>query len=460
MAINFTRLFTTQGLLCGALNEINTYRGTTVANRASTLATQLATAATVYGELYSSVFTNRDSAKDAENSYVASLQSLASAALIADVAADRPLISESVSEAVKELRRQMIISGQSLNDCPGTVTVASVGSPAGDHQFVFGTREGATGLVTDFLVPDVYLIQCTADRSQDGTAYAESFSLVGKPADALPTDASYPSGTGLSTSVTAIDPASNESIVSNGDFDTWTVTNTPDDWTLGTSVVAGTHVFQKTSDDPRGTSSGNISLRLVGDGTVLIKLRQQITADPNTVLAAHMRIKKVTDPGTDWAVSLLLVDGTGTAVAGNGSYSNIVTSAAATSVASTWLNPVTGVFCIPAVLPSTGLFLEIRFHQSGATTTAPVNTAECYVDHVSLQVTQPLYDGGPTLTCFSGTTEGVVGDTRTATVALTSGVPSSYLIRGMDRLLGLASLEDRIVTVTGGGETQADSLVA
>jgi hypothetical protein len=460
MTIAFARLFTTQGLLCGALNEINTYRATTLAGRQTTLVTQLVTSS-VYGNLVSDAYTNRAAAVVSENSYVQSLQAMSLAALLADVNADRPGTGTDLPSAVAELRRQMLIAGESLNDCPGTVVVASVGSPTGDPSFVFGTSEPVTGKVTDYLVPDVYLIQCTADRSQSGTSYAETFSLVGKTADSLPTDATYPSGTGLDTTVTLVDPATDESIILNGGFDDWTVTNTPDNWTLGTSVVAGTHVFEKISDDPRGTAVTNISLRLVGDGTVLIKLRQTVTLLPNTAYSVQFRLKKVADPGTDWAVSLLLVDQAASPaqVTGNSSYANVITSGAATSVASNWTNVVTGVFMTPAVLPSTGLQIEIRMHQSGSLTTAAINTAECYVDHVSVVQTDPLYAGGPTLTGFSGLTESVVGDARTATVALTSGVPSTYLIRGMDRLLGLASLDNRIPTIGGGTETRGDALV-
>lgn len=459
MTIAFTRLFTTQGLLCGALNEINTYRGTTLATRETTLVTQLVTNA-VYGDLVSDAYTNRDAAASAEDGYVNALKSMSLAALLADVNIDRPGTGTNLADAVKELRRQMLINSQTLNDCPGTVTVASVGSPTGDPTFVFGVYEPVTGKATDFLVPDVYLIVCTEDRSQDGTAHAETFSVIGKTADSLPTDATYPSGTGIDTTVTLIDPAADETIIDNGDFDTFTVANTPDDWTLGSGTLAGTHVFEKTTDDPRGTGGSNKSLRLLADGSVLIKVRQTVTLEPNTVYSVHFRLKKVADPGVDWAVSLLLVDGVGTSVNGNSSYSNIITSAAATSVAANWTNVVSGVFMTPAVIPSTGLQVEIRFHQSGATTTAAANTSEVYVDHVSMIETTPMYDGGPTLTGFSGTTESVVGDARTATVALSAGVPSTYLIRGMDRLLGLAGLDDRIPTVSGGGETQADSLVA
>jgi len=465
MTIAFTRLFTTLGLLAGALNEVNTYRGTTLTARANDLFDQYVTSS-VYSALVDPVFTNREAAASAQDTYVGALGTAASAAILAEVVADRPLVNETLDAALAELVRQMTTAAESLNDCPGSVTVTDVGTPTGDHQFAFGVYDATSGKKTDFLVPDVYRLTLSADRSTGGTKWAETFSVVGKPADSLPTDASYPSGTGLDTSVTAVDPANDFGIASGGGFDSseWSG-NTPSEWSLGTGVVAGTHVLKKTSDDPRGTGASNCSLRLVGDGSVLVKLRQQVTVSPSTLYAVHFRIKKVADPGTDWGVSLRLVDGTSfAALAGPGSYSNVVTSATAGSVASSWANPVKGLFVTPAVLPTdaegdTSVYLEILFHQFSSLTTAPANTAEVYVDHISVQEVTPLYSGGPTLAVFSGITEGVVGDLRTGTVALDSGAPSAYLIRGIDRLVGLAARTARIPTVSGGSETQADALV-
>lgn len=461
MAINFTRLFTTLGKLCGALNEVNTYRATTLAGRLSTIITQFGTTA-AYGPSVSGLYDAIDSAKGAENAYCAYLGQLAEDVIIAEVKADRPLTAESLSSALAELVRQMVVAAETLNDCPGTVTVASVGSPTGDHAFVFGTYDVITGTITDYLIPDVYLIQCSADRSQGGTAYAETFSVVGKPADDLPTDSTYPSGTGLDTTTTAIDPSTDGGVVTEGSFDgTWTGTGNstpPSPWAVFGSTVANTHVFRSNSS-PRGTG---YSLHLLGDGSVVVKVRQPITVTARTAYAVHARVYDVTDPGTDWAVSLILTDSTGATVTGNGSYANVVSSAAAGSLATSWANTITGQFCTPDVLPTGGCYLEIRLHQSGALTTAAANTAAAYVDFVSVQEVEPLYAGGPVMAAFSGITEGVVGDARTATVALSSGAPSAYLIRGIDRLLsgGLASAAVRIPTLTGGSETQADSLVS
>lgn len=459
MAINFTRLFTSEGLLCGAVNETNTYRSTTLNTRKTDLITQFGTSS-VYGDFVTGLYTTIESAKDSLDSYMGELGALASQFLINEAVADRPLANASFSNALAETVRQMKVAAESLNECPGTVVVADVGSPTGDHKFVFGVKEAITGRTTDFLVPDVYLIELSADRSNGGTAFAETFAINGKPADSLPTDATYPSGTGLSTSVAAINPASDGGLLTDPNFPNWegAGNNTPSiPWAVFGTTVAGTHVL-RASDYPR-SAGGTYSLNFVGDGVVVPKVRQAVTLTANTEYSVCFRVKKVTDPGTDWAVSAILTDAAGTAVTGVAAYSNVVSSAAASSVTADWLNVVTGVFCTPAVLPTTQTYLELRFHQSGAVTTAPANTASAYVNFVSVQATEPLYSGGPTLTVFSGTAEGVVGDTRTATVSLSSGVPADYLIRGIDRLLsgGLASAAVRIPT--SNAATQSDALV-
>lgn len=456
MAINYSRLFTTQGLICGALNEVNTYRGTTLTNRATTLATQLKTTA-VYDELTSGVEENCDPAKTAMNPWVSYLQSLSLAALIEDVTADRLLTDESLSSVVTELARQMVNDSESLNDCPSTATVASIGSPTGNHTIVCSVYDGLTGKASDFILADVYNTIITADRSNGGTAYAETFGFVGKAADTSPTDSTYPQGTGISTTFTAVDPGDDGGLITDPSFEgSWISTNTPPTpWSIRTGT-AGTHV-KRVASDPR---TGSNALHLVGDGSVIAKVIQAVDVQPFTVYNVHARLYKVNDPGTDWAVSLILTDGSGNVVSGPGSYSNTVSSSACSSITGDWLNTVTGQFIGPAVVPTSGLYLEIRFHQSGATTTAAANTAAVYVDHVACVEAESLYSGGPAVTIFSGTLEGVVGDERSVTLALSSGSVSSYLIRGMDRLLGLAALGVRIPTVSGGSETRADSLVA
>lgn len=455
MTIAFTRLFTTQGLLCGGLNETNTFRTTTLDGRKDDLRTQLVTSP-VYDELVSPLEVARDAVDSTLNPWVSFVASLSLSALFDDVLADRNIANPTLNSVVTELARQMVIATESVSQCPSTLTNTAIGSPAGDPTFNWVTYEGLTGKVSDFIIPDVYLETCTADRSNGGTSYGETFSIVGKPRDGSPTDGDYPTGSGVSLTLAATDPSSDSGLVTDGSFNSWT-TNTPNNWTIAAGV-AGTTIY-KASDDPRSTG---FSLRFLGDGSTIHKVRQQLTAvEASTAYAVHARIKKVTDPGTDWAVSFLLVDSSGTALAGPAAYANTKSSAASTGIAASWANPIDGTFITPAVIPATGVFLEIRFHQSGSLTTAAQNLSDVYVDHVCVHATGPnqFYAAGPKLVIYSGTAESVVGDAYTGTAALASGSVGDFLIRGMDRMLGLASLSARLPVLADASSTQKNALV-
>lgn len=453
MAINYARLFEREAVYAGWLNEVNAYRGPVVDARIETVAAQFIPGTDPNLDLVTGLYSAQADAKAALDGAVSYIKALAEATLIAEVKNDRPLTSPTKSASLAELRRQMIADSETLNECPGTAAVATV-SATGDHSVAVCVKED-TGRTSDFLVPDVYRLTLTADRSQGGTAYAETFSLTGLPIDAAITDAAYPTGTGVSTSVTALNPATAGGLVTEPGFDAaWTGNTPPTPWALvGGNGTAGTSVF-KSTDDAR---SAGFSLRLYSAESVVLKVRQLITPVALGIYTAHFRIKKVADPGTDWAVSLLLVDGTGAAVTGPGSYSNVISSAASTSIASSWANPVTGTFVLPAVLPSTGVYLEVRLHESGSTSTAAQANSDVYVDHVCVNPVTPLYAGGPGLNVYSGLTEGVVGDLRTITVALTTGEVGDYLIRGLDRLLDLAADDSRIPT--GSSPTRTDYLL-
>lgn len=454
MAIDFTSLFTKTGKILGALNETNTYR-TTLATRASTLVTQYVSDQpdTVVG-----VYAARDSAQQNENGWLGYLTTLLSDTIVAEVNADRPLVNKALSTALPELVRQMRVSSQALDDDPPTLANGDVGTPVGDYTVVTSSVDG-TGVATDLAIPDVFLVVVEADKDTGATRWADSLRVTGKTVDPNALDYTYPTGTGVDTTVTVVDPAGSTGYVLDTSFDEWegTGNNTPSQWAIF-SGLAGTNIF-RVADDPRDSTNG-FAARLVGDGATGIKLRQEITVEPNTVLRAYFRVKKVADPGTDWAVSVRLTDGAGATLAGPNSVTNVATSATAASVAANWTNIVTGTFVTPAALPVTGVYFEIVFHQFGAIGTAAASGAECHVDFATLVDVTPLYAGGVAVTYFSGLVDGVVGDARTFTTTLPTA-PSASIVQGLNRFLDLtAYLPLRIPTASGGSVTQADSLIS
>jgi len=444
LAINTTRLSQKIGKILGGLNETNDFLGTTLEARVNTIYAQY----TTYGpENVTGIFDARNSDADSQNGWINYLKTLISDAIVTEVQLDRVLPSPSLTYAIPEWVRQMRIAGDSFQDCPATLAVSAVGVPTGTYTFVTSSKDG-TGVGSDLCIPDVYLVTVTADNENGGTRWAETFGVVGKAAAPDPATYLYPTGSGVNTSVAAIDPAAGSTLTTDPSFENWT-SNTPDDWTIA-SGVAGSTVF-KVADDPRDGSDG-FALRFVGNGTNVLKIRQVVTVSAATVYDVYFRVKKVTDPGTDWGVTVRLVDtSTGTAVSGSS-----VLSATAASVAANWTNIVTGTIVTPATMPLETA-IEIVFSQYGAPTTAAANTAECYVDWVNIVEPTSLYAAGPNLSIWSGTTEGVNGDTWTYTVTLGAAV-DTFMIRGMDRLLGLSSYTVRIPTA--GSPTQLDSLIS
>lgn len=454
MAMDYTTLFGQIGSIIAGMNEVNTYRGTTLDARVQAL---LANAVSLIPETVTGIFDAQDAAETSMDGWISYLSSLMLDTIGVELDADRPMVDTSLSARIEELARRMRRDAQTLNDAPCTAVTAPIGSPVGDPTFVV-TRHEYTGHVSDYMIPDVYTILCTADRSQGGTAFAETFSLSGKPADQLPTDSSYPSGASISTSFTLIDPFTDGGLVTDGIWNTLNTGGTGfEEWTLGAGTVYNTNVFQ-VADDPRLAASGK-SLRFRGDGANVLKVRQQLDPAAQTVYTVTLRIKKVNDPGTDWAVSIRLVDSAGNALAGPAAYVNSVSSAACSSLNSSWANVISGTFVTPAVLPSTGVFLEVLFHQSGSLTTAAANLAEAYVSFAAMHEATPLYPGGIAVNAYSGIVESVVGDGDTITIAYSVGSGATVIV-GMNRLLSLASLVPRLPTVTGGVETITDSVIA
>lgn len=443
MAINTTRLSQKIGKIIGGLNEVNTFRGTTLAARVNTIYAQYASASPTDVE---GIFAARDSAEAAEGGFIGYLRSLISTAIISEVQLDRLLSSPTVENALVEWARQMVIAGDNFSVVTPTLTPADVGVPTGDHTFVWTAVDG-TGQASDLVIPDVLLVKLENDDERNGTLWAEGFSIVGKAASPDATDFDYPTGSGVNTTVTAIDPAAGTTLTVDPSFDAWTG-NVPDNWTIF-SGTGGVNVF-KVLDDPRDGADG-FALRFLGDGTNVLKVRQVVSFQANTVYTVHARVKKAADPGADWTVSIRLVN--------TETGSTVLTSAASsasTALAANWSNIISATWVTPTNLP-VETAVEIVFHASTGEDDAAVNGADGYVDWVNVVEPTELYTNGPRVTIWSGLVAGVYGDTRTLTATIPAAV-STYMIRGIDRLLNLSQYSVRLPT--NGAGTQQNSLIS
>ena len=251
MAIDYGRLFEALGKLCGGLNEWNTARGSELDARVAELRTQLVG---IGPDLDDSLTASRNTAVGAGDSWVGYLANAASNALRTEVLNDRPLTDTGFGSCLAELVRQMTIDGQSLATSPATVgSVTAIGSPVGTPRFLVSDLDPITGAASNFVLPDVYIVTATAPTV---------FSVSGKSA-VRPTDPTWPTGTGVNTSVTQID-ASATSLGADPGFETWS--GSPAVPTFWTTVAGtpGTTVAQAT--DTPVTGAGTLCLQLLGEG--------------------------------------------------------------------------------------------------------------------------------------------------------------------------------------------------
>ncbi len=433
--------FTRAGAAIAGVNEITALLGSTTTSRLSTIASQY-----LSNEQsdFASAWSQRDSFRTTPTSYMQWLFDLVANTLIDQVDRDTVLPSRDLSTALTELIRQMKASGDSLNQPTLGSTVTAGSGNTGDTTIKISTLDG-DGLPLDCLFAETLIATVTSDSGAGSSEFSESISVRGDQA-ASPTDYNWPQGSGASTSLTSTDPAV-DGLLTNGNFETWTVTNVPDDWTISTGT-AGTHVTRQASP-ARSTDSYN--LRLTSDGSTLITLRQApgTTLQPLTVYAATITAKINTVDATG-ALRFALVDGSGTVISDAQSTANSSSLGVnGGSGIGTSYTQFTAFFRTPAKVPAT-VFFELKV------TTSPTSGRTIDIDLVQLARPTQLYTGGPWAIAWSNVTSPVRGDYWT--IAMTNSLGTESLVRSLDRMLNTRSLGLKFPTA--GSETISDSLVA
>lgn len=130
---------------------------------------------------------------------------------------------------------------------------------------------------------DMFCI-CMTDKDNGGSADSERFQIGGGPVQSFGRFSweTYGSGNGPS-----IYPVQSQSIISNFSFDTFTVTDTPDDWTVDSGTVT-THI--KNSADVY--KSGGAALQFLGDGaqaTIQVSQTPTWTAGRRYCVAVYVK---------------------------------------------------------------------------------------------------------------------------------------------------------------------------
>ncbi|MBV8086827.1 MAG: hypothetical protein JO247_18635, partial [Chloroflexi bacterium] len=375
--------------------------------------------------------------------------------------ADTPLAQVTLSNALSLLISQMIGSSDSINSSSVSIGAqTAVGSPSGNPVIVVSDYTPA-GLIYQTVLPETLTWTCTAD-SQSGTATAGQEPLAVSGAAALANWAyNWPGGSGLSTSLNCVDASvdsaggASGNLLTNGDFETFTNTNVPDNWVLLVGT-AGTNVAREAVP-----YTGSYSLGLLGDGSTLPAVYQPFNTAKSTVLnnggtpsrlqpsslyAFNLWYKLSIASPSAGVLQVSLTDGSNAIVNDQAGNANAFT-VSLPGVGNTSWHALSGVIRTPAVLPAQ---LRLRVRQS----TALDNSNIVYVDRLALTPLSTLYKGGLSAAAFSGSNKLIKGDSWTFAVTNTMGVFAAYL----ERAFGLRNLGLQIPY--SGSPTIADSLVA
>lgn len=437
-------LFTRLGKIIGGINEACTAVGATANSRADAIAAQFASA---QQDLIDGLYANRDSYRGSAGSDLSYLRTLAQNTIIEMCADDGAGINpRDLDAALVKIIAQMVGDVASINQPTVTATVTAGSANVGNGTCIASVLDGTDGLQTDYAFAETIVGTCTDDAYTGGgaTEGQEPFQFVGQ----LPADDDlawdWPQGSGCDQQAISQNAALTGNLLDDGNFESWSGSPlAPDDWDIGTGTAGSTVV--------RAASPyiGTYNLTFVGNGSELTCIRQTLTLsdlEPYGVYGWNMLLK------TDGSVAagvlrVRLVDNGNNVISDEAGNANSSTKTISTLTSS--YTAFNGFFRLPAQLPS-AVKLEI------ALSTALTNTEVLNIDHVGLVEAQRLYDGGPLVAIFNGSTKFAINDTFS--IAVANNLTTTSFARSLDRLFGLRALGRKIPSAAS--ETILDSLIS
>ena len=303
---------------------------------------------------------------------------------------DQPQLSQTLSQlqvttSLTELIRQMKVAGATVLAMTVTATPQAFSTyltNIGNGVITASIRRPRDGLVLENAFGESLKAVCTGDSySSSATAGNEPFTVTGTGSAAV-FDFNWPLGSNLSAGLSAINGNSNNSqgnLLTNSGFETFTTTNTPDNFTLEVGT-AGNQFFSESSIvfDP----SPSKALRILGDGSTLVSFSQTFNSSSGTTgqltnltqYSINLWLRRDGTAAGAGQMVAELVDSNGTMIQdANGQNNTFTIDLTNLSTIYTAYNTV---FRTPTILPSSQ---KIRLRQ----TTALSNGRSVYLDKLS-----------------------------------------------------------------------------
>lgn len=310
------------------------------------------------------------------------------------------------------LYADMVSNGQTVqSNVIATPIVAAAGSNIGNGILRFGTMN-VLGITDERIINEVVSFRCTNSLYSRGAAGSERFSVCGSPS--LPSPTFYgPLGTGNPTNLTVAD---SKTLLNNGNFETWTVANTPDNWTI-IHGVPGTTILENIYNQHNGSAC----LELAGNGVATqIELNQIIApaVGSNTIYAAGIWIRKM---GTVTSGSTLAVT-----IKGAGAATQTICSIDPSTLTTSY--QLYTVFWATSTTVGNSVPPDYQIDINWTSANAAGAAAVILIDDAVL--VRPLNYGYVSYAIFEGSIPFAVGDTITSTTAVTiSGTFQSWFAR-------------------------------
>ncbi len=322
--------------------------------------------------------------------------------------------------SLQEIIRQMGVEGASVL----AMTVGGTPTPfigQGNGVITFSANRPLDGKVLENTFAENLLFVCSQDSFIGGaTAGNESFQITGTGSQSDVFAFNWPLGSNCSFGLNAIDGnTSNGSgnLLTNSGFESWPTIaplNIPTSWLLDVGI-AGTAINKETTI----IYDGLAALRVTGDGSTLVQLRQQFGNSAGTLgslspltqysLNIFMRRDAVAAGTGLWLFEI--VDGNGLVISdANGIANSFQVDLTKLTTGYTAYNVS---FRTPVILPPQQ-FLRMRMPFGNALS----NNRSVYLDKLSLGLSTQSYTSGPFLALHAGSIPFLQGDY--ATVAVTN----------------------------------------
>jgi len=321
-----------------------------------------------------------------------------------------------LTASIQELIRQMNVAGATVQQC-NVATVNSAFTGTGNGVINSSVIRAIDGLTQQNAFAETITLTCNQDSySGSATAGNEGFSVTGTGQESDVFAFDWPLGSNANIGVQAINGSSdnnNGNLLTNSDFQNWTVPNTPDQFTIAVGA-AGTNVFRNQVVVYDGTSS----LQLTGDGSGTLTSLTQLFNNGTTgtsgslvtqaAYSVNLWLRRDGVAAASGVLTIDLIDGNGVVIqdaAGNNNTFSIDLTTLTTS-----FTAYKGTFRTPVILPA-AQYLRLRL------STALTNGRSVYLARSSMGLYTRTYVGGPYVAVHSGSVPFVNGDYGTVIVS-------------------------------------------